>query len=33
MGGNFDYARLAAAILGQGHGRTTPLAPGAKPPL
>ena len=33
MGGNFDYARLAAAILGPGHGRTTPLAPGAKPPL
>jgi hypothetical protein len=38
MGATFDYAGLTAAIIGPGHGRpgpsgTTPLAPGAKPPL
>jgi hypothetical protein len=33
VNGDFDYARLAAAILGPGHGAPAPLAPKAAPPL
>jgi 2',3'-cyclic-nucleotide 2'-phosphodiesterase (5'-nucleotidase family) len=38
MGPDFDYPRLAAAVVGPGHGhgepsRTSPLAPGPRPPL